>query len=52
MVAVTKGVIVETLLDSSAMGLVISLDFARKLRFKLNKIEKLIYIRNVSKYLL
>jgi len=41
-------VIMETLLDSRATGLVISLEFARKQRFKLKKIERLIYVRNVD----
>ena len=44
-----KGVIVEALLDSRAMGLVISLEFTRKHRFKLKKIERLIYVRNIDK---
>ena len=39
----------ETLLDSKAMELVMSSEFARKRGFKLKKIEKLIYIRNVDK---
>jgi len=39
---------VEVLLDSGAMGLVISSEFARKQEFKLKKIEKPIYIRNVN----
>jgi len=43
-----KGVIVEALLDSDVMGLVISSEFARKQGFKLKKMEKLIYIRNVD----
>ena len=43
-----EGVIVEALLDSGAMGLVMSLEFARKQGFKLKKIERLIYIRNVD----
>ena len=37
-------VMVEALLDSKVMGLVISLEFARKQEFKLKKIERLIYI--------
>ena len=41
-------VIVEVLLDSGITGLVISLKFARKLKFKLKKIERLIYVRNVN----
>ena len=42
-------VMVEALLDSRAMGLVISLEFARKQKFKLKKIENPIYVRNVDK---
>jgi len=41
-------VTVETLLDSKAMGLVMSSEFVRKQGFKLKKIENLIYIRNVD----
>jgi len=43
-----KGVTVEALLDSKAMRLVISLEFARKQEFKLKKIENPIYVRNVD----
>jgi len=43
-----EGAMVEALLDSRAMGLVISLEFARKYEFKLKKIERLIYVRNVD----
>ena len=35
-----EGITVEALLDSSAMGLVMSLEFARKQGFKLKRIEK------------
>ena len=45
---IQKGVTVEVLLDNRAMGLVISLEFARKQEFKLKKIERLIYIRNMD----
>ena len=38
-----EGVTVEVLLDSGAIRLVISLEFARKQVFKLKKIEKSIY---------
>ena len=38
-----KEVIVEVLLDSRVTGLIISSDFARKMRFKL------IYIRNMNR---
>ena len=45
---IQEGVIVEALLDSGAMGLVMSLEFARKQGFKLKKIERPIYVRNVD----
>jgi len=41
-------VTVKTLLDSRATRLVISLEFARKLRFKLKKIDESIYMRNMD----
>ncbi len=41
-------VTVEILLDSSIIGLVISLEFARKQAFKLKKMEKPIYVRNMN----
>jgi len=44
-----EGIIVETLLDSKAIGLVMSSEFARKQGFKLKKIERSIYIRNVDR---
>ena len=37
----------EALLDSGVIELVISSEFARKQGFKLKKIERLIYVRNV-----
>ena len=43
-----KGIMVEALLDSGAMGLVISLEFAKKQGFKLKKLEKSMYVRNVD----
>jgi len=43
-----EGVTVEILLDSRTTGLVMSSEFARKQRFKLKKIERSIYIRNVD----
>jgi len=45
-----KRITVEALLDSRATGLVIriSLEFARKQRFKLKKIEKSIYVRDID----
>jgi len=42
---------VNALLDSSATGLVMSSEFARKKRFKLKKLERPIYIRNVNRML-
>ena len=35
-----EGITVEALLDSRAMGLVMSLEFARKKGFKLKKLER------------
>ena len=43
-----KRVIVEALLNSGAIELVISLEFARKQGFKLKKIERPIYVRNMD----
>ena len=40
----------KILLDSRAIRLVISLEFARKERFKFNKIKRPIYIRNVDSF--
>ena len=48
---IQKGIIVKVLLDSRAMGLVISSKFARKQMFKLKKIKRLIYVRNVNSFL-
>jgi len=41
-------VTVEVLLDSRATELVMSSEFARKQGFKIKKIEKPIYVRNVD----
>ena len=38
----------EALLDSGATGLVMSLEFARKKRFKLKKLERPMQVRNVD----
>ena len=46
-----KEVIVEALLDSEAIELVISLEFTRKQEFKLKKIKRLIYVRNIDRIL-
>ena len=45
---IQEEVTVEALLDSRATGLVISLEFVRKQWFKLKKIERSIYVRNVD----
>ena len=42
-ISTQKGVTVEALLNSGVTGLVMSLEFTRKQRFKLKKIEKPIY---------
>jgi len=44
-----EGMTVEVLLDSGVMRLVMSLDFARKQGFKLKRIERPIYMRNVDR---
>jgi len=43
-----EGITVKTLLDSSATELVMSSEFARKQRFKLKKLDRPIYVRNVN----
>ena len=43
-----KGVMVEALLDSGTTGLVMSLELTRKQGFKLKKIGRLIYVRNMD----
>ena len=45
---IQERIIVEALLDSGVMGLVMSSEFSRKQGFKLKKIEKPIYVRNVN----
>jgi len=44
-----KEVTIETLLGSETIKLVMSLEFARKQWFKLKKIERPIYVRNVDR---
>jgi len=44
-----EGVTVEALLDSGVTGLVMSSEFAKKQRFKLKKLERLINVRNVDR---
>jgi len=43
-----EGIMVEALLDSGVTGLVISSEFARKQGFKLKKLDRPIYIRNMD----
>jgi len=43
-----KGITVEALLNSRATELVMSLKFVRKQGFKLKKIERPIYVRNIN----
>jgi len=43
-----EGITVEALLDSGAMGLVMSLEFSRKQGFKLKKLERPMQVRNVD----
>ena len=46
---IQEGVTVEVLLNSGTTGLVMSSKFAKKQEFKLKKIERLIYMRNMNK---
>ena len=46
---IEEEITVEALLDSRVTGLVMSSEFVRKKEFKLKKIERLIYIRNVNR---
>jgi len=46
---IEEEITVEALLDSRVTGLVMSSEFVRKKKFKLKKIERLIYIRNVNR---
>jgi len=43
-----EGVVIEALLDSGAMRLVMSKEFARRLKFRRTKLEKPVYVRNVN----
>ena len=43
-----EGITVEALLDSRAMGIVISSEFVRNQGFKLKKLERPIQVRNVD----
>jgi len=44
-------IMVETLLDSEATGLVMSSEFAKKQGFKLKKLERLMNVRNIDRLL-
>ena len=46
---IQKGITVKALLNSGVTGLVMSLEFAKKKRFKLKKIKRPIYVRNVDR---
>jgi len=46
-----KEITVEALLDSGATGLVMSSEFARKQGFKLKKLDRPMYVRNVNSLL-
>ena len=43
-----EGIMVKALLDSRTMWLVMSLKFAKKQGFKLKKLDRPIYVRNVN----
>ena len=49
-ISTQEEVIVEILLDSKTTELVISSEFIRKQRFKLKKIERPIYVRNMDRF--
>ena len=44
-----EGITVKALLDSGAMGLVMSSEFARKQGFKLKKLERPMQVRNMNR---
>ena len=46
-----EGIMVEALLDSGATGLVMSSEFTRKQEFKLKKLDRPMYVRNVDSLL-
>ena len=48
MINTQEGITVEALLDSGAMGLVMSSEFVRKQGFKLKKLERPMQVRNVD----
>jgi len=46
-----EGIMVEALLDSGATGIVMSSEFTKKQRFKLKKLDRPMYVRNVDRSL-
>jgi len=47
-IGMQEGITVKALLDSGVMGSVMSSEFTRKQEFKLKKIERPIYVRNMD----
>ena len=43
-----KGIIVEVLLNSEAIGIMMSLEFVRKSKFRKKKLDRLIYVKNID----
>ena len=43
-----EGIVVEVLLDSGVIGLVTSLEFTRKNKFKMRRLRRPIYMRNID----
>lgn len=43
-----EGIIVETLLNSGATGLMMSLKFVSKSKFRKKKLDRLIYVKNID----
>ena len=48
MIDTQERITVKALLDSGVIGLVMSSEFVRKKEFKLKKIKRLIYVRNMN----
>ena len=51
MIDMQEGIMIEALLDSGAIGLVMSSEFARKQEFKLKRLERLMHVRNMDSLL-
>ena len=47
-ITIQEEVIVKALLNNGTIGLIISLEFARKQEFKLKEIKRPIYMRNMN----